>query len=74
MPSVQTITIVGYDVDSGKELFTHQSVPVRDWRGNSNLPQANQIYKTNFNDFHVIGVRRRSTEELWEIDLRPLPK
>ncbi len=74
MPTVPTTTIVGYDVDSGKQLFTHPNVPVRDYKGNSSLPRVNQIYKSSFNDYLVIRVRRSSTETLWEIDVRVEPR
>ena len=71
MKIAPTATIIGYDVDSGKELFTHPNVLIRNYEGIHTLPGSGQIYKSRLNTYRVIGVRQDSTEALCKIDVRP---
>jgi hypothetical protein len=65
-------TLVGYDVTSGVTLFTEVNRVVRLNNSLCTLPKANDLYRPSSSDkqYRVIGVRKGSTEQLWEIDVR----
>ena len=73
MNVVTTGTLVGYEGVSGQKLFTHMNRPIRLADGASSLPLARDIFIAGEKQYRVIGVRRTSTEILYEIDVREEP-
>ena len=69
MKTMQGCTVVGYNVDSGKEVFTWRHVAPKNYDGTGGLPNAGRILEHNGKSYRVIGVRQGSTETLWEIDV-----
>lgn len=69
MPTVQTGTLVGYDAETGIELFRHINRPTHSREGASCLPVAHDTVVADQIRYRVIGVRKSSTESLWEIDV-----
>jgi hypothetical protein len=74
MNTVPTHTVIGYDADSGKKLFTEANRASRTAQEPDTLPRANHVYVAgNGKTYRVIGVRKGSTETLVEIDVREEP-
>ena len=65
-----TGTVVGYDVNTGKKLFTHVNRPVKLTDGTSSLPNARDTFSTDGKQYRVIGIRKGSTETYFEMDLQ----
>jgi hypothetical protein len=59
-------TVIGYHVESGKQLFIHPNRVIRNYEGLSTLPTEGQMYE----GYEVAGVREGSTGARWEIDVR----
>lgn len=71
MKTVPSGTVVGYDVVSGKKLFTEKNRATRFPDQTDALPQANDLYHTlNGKTYRVVAVRKGSTETLCEMDVR----
>jgi hypothetical protein len=70
MGTAQTATMIGYDVESGKVLFTYSNMPSRSYDGKCNLPGAGQLIEHNDRIYRIVGVRKTSTETNWELDLQ----
>lgn len=73
MGTVQTVTMIGYDAESGEVLFTYSNMPSKSHDGKYNLPGAGQLINHNDRIYRVIGVRKTSTETNWELDLQEEP-
>ena len=73
MRTMQGCTVIGYDVDTGKELFVWPNVAPRHTDGTGALPHADQSLEHDGRQYVVIGVREGSTETLWKIDVRERP-
>jgi hypothetical protein len=73
MNVVRTGTLIGYDADSGTNLFTHSNRPVSRSDNRSALPIARDIFHVNGNRYRAVGVRVGSTATNYEIDVREEP-
>jgi hypothetical protein len=65
IPSTQTV--VGYDVNSGKRLFTEVTHASRTVLEPENLPRAKQLYIRGNRKYRVIHVRDGCAEGFVEI-------
>lgn len=70
MTTVNTGTLIGYEVGSGTKLFTEANRPITMNDGTSSLPRPNDIYITGRKRYRVISIRRTSTQALYEMDVQ----
>lgn len=71
--NVPSGTIVGYDVESGKKLFTETNRATRFPDETDALPRAGDLYEVSGKNYRIVGVRKGSTERLCEVDVREEP-
>jgi hypothetical protein len=70
MNTVPSGTVIGYDVVSGKELFSERNRATRFPDQTSALPKPNDTYTVDGKNYRIIGVRADSTELVYKIDVR----
>jgi hypothetical protein len=74
MVTQEVCTVIGYDADTGKRLFTLEGFVSRDDYGVPRLPQCGQPLRHDGKKYHVVGVRKHSRPgALWQVDLREAP-
>jgi hypothetical protein len=67
MNTVPTHTVVGYNVNSGKKLFSDVNGASRTVQKTDTLPRAKQLYIRGDKKYRVIHVRKGSAEGFVEI-------
>jgi hypothetical protein len=70
MRTTETATVIGYDADSGKQLFVYPNCVTHDFRGANALPHKGQTFESHGKTYRIVGVRKSSTFTKWEVDVR----